>query len=221
MQRSQSAPDVGAHPPRFHTTRPTRHPPKRTKTSIDFLAQHQTRGSITPRTEPEDPFSLGSFFPAHLFTRPSQAEEQEWAWLHHAEEEEEQEQDDSSFEAVEEAASRQTLFSHREEAATGSVIQEEDKLGVLSIFDSFSLETETYTPDDRLYSPYAEDEPCNEESLHLAYGARRAGRGPSVKASDAGTPYGALFLPESRDEQADAGRGWGLSAALESIASAL
>lgn len=88
------------------------------------------------------------------------------------------------------------------------------------------MEPETYAGEERLYSPYAEDEPCDEASLYLALCARRAAQGMAeTKGSGANTPLGALFLAstaEERVEEEEAGRrGWGLQGGLQLLAGML
>jgi hypothetical protein len=123
MQRSQSTPNVGVR----HTERR----PRRTKTSIDFLAA-PPRNAIH-REKRVDPFNLAGFFPSGL--RQSDQEPSGW-WRDEGPVEDSEELasellmldgDSSSL-----SGSHHVLFS-REDQPAEAVIKREDKLGVLTI----------------------------------------------------------------------------------------
>ncbi|SRR6266851_790579 len=125
MQRSQSTPNVGVKPAQQQLQRP-----RRTKTSIDFLAVSPRHASH--REKGVDPFNLGGFFPSGL--RESDQEPSGW-W-----------RDEGPEEGSEELAgelvmvdndggllgSQRVLFG-REDQPAEAVIKREDKLGVLTV----------------------------------------------------------------------------------------
>lgn len=211
IQRSQSAPHFGLQQGDkdkvFHKQqRPQT--PRRTKTTTDFAAM-----AMAPR---EDPFNMGGFFPSH------HREEDEWSWLH-AEDEEEAEEE-AGYEEQEEVEGGEA------EAGPGAVIRSEDKLGILSLraFSSVSLRFDvTLTgntgavdalkgeagADDRLYSPYADSEACDDESLRLALCARRVAHEDRWASSGKGG-LGELFLGPERVEGGRLSEGLQLLAGL-------
>jgi hypothetical protein len=133
MQRSQSTPNVGVRP-----AQPQR--PRRTKTSIDFLAG-PLRHTIH-RERPVDPFSLGGFFPSGL--RQSDQEPSGW-WREDGPEEGAEEftgelvmvDGDSGLEG-----SQGALFG-REDQPAEALIKREDKLGVLTVCAHFPFHTQS------------------------------------------------------------------------------
>ena len=85
--------------------------------------------AMTPRSDREDPFNLGGFFPAY----PQEAGEFDWL-RYGVEEEQEQEQEQEQEEA--ERAGTETEEAEEEAAAEGdadAVIRKEDKLGILTL----------------------------------------------------------------------------------------
>ena len=134
MQRSQSTPNVGVRPTQQHLQRP-----RRTKTSIDFLAV-PPRNAIH-REKRVDPFSLGGFFPSGL--RESDQEPSGW-WREDGPEEGAEEfarelvmDNDSGLEG-----SQGALFG-REDQPAEALIKREDKLGVLTVCAHFPLYTQS------------------------------------------------------------------------------
>jgi hypothetical protein len=133
MQRSQSTPNVGVRP-----AQPQR--PRRTKTSIDFLAG-PLRHTIH-RERPVDPFSLGGFFPSGL--RQSDQEPSGW-WREDGPEEGAEEftgelvmvDGDSGLEG-----SQGALFG-REDQPAEALIKREDKLGALTVCAHFPFHTQS------------------------------------------------------------------------------
>ncbi|EIM92739.1 uncharacterized protein STEHIDRAFT_164970 [Stereum hirsutum FP-91666 SS1] len=212
IQRSHSAPHFGLQQGDkdkvFHKQqRPQT--PRRTKTTTDFAAM-----AMAPR---EDPFNMGGFFPSH------HREEDEWSWLH-AEDEEEAGYGEG-YEEQEEVEGGEV------EAGPGAVIRSEDKLGILSLraFSSVSLRFDvTLTgntgavdalqgeagADDRLYSPYADSEACDDESLRLALCARRVAHEDRWASNSGKGGLGELFLGPERVEGGRLSEGLQLLAGL-------
>lgn len=124
LQRSQSTPNVGVRPTGQH-----KRAPRRTKTSIDFLA-------IPPRNPIQekfvDPFNLAGFFPAS--PRPSDQEQSGW-WRDEslAEDSEEFAEEMLAAEGDRNSlGSQHTLFGGGDKPVD-MIIKREDKLGVLSV----------------------------------------------------------------------------------------
>jgi len=80
----------------------------------------------------------------------------------------------------------------------------------------FSLEGLSDLDNDRQYSPYVVDEPCDEESLHMALCARRqASEGLALEAATGHAVLGELFSSEDgekEDLRPEERKGWGISA---------
>ncbi|KAI0320360.1 hypothetical protein OF83DRAFT_602224 [Amylostereum chailletii] len=238
MQRIQSTPAFTHGPAPAAFPKPGRPAIRRIKTSVDFMVNAPSPSSRRPsavsaRADGEDAFSLGGFFPS-----PSRANDEfEWVRFGVAEEEEEEEEEEGELEPMEEEAigGGQVLFG-QEDTVTAAVVGNEDKLGVLSLrrirkwffcsglcgrggsantnaVDSLSGGGKEDEDSERLYSPYAEEAACNEESLHLAFGARRAAQRVE-KDMDANSALGELFLAEDGGWK----EGWGISTALQSLA---
>lgn len=135
MQRSQSTPNVGVRP-----TEQQRERPRRTKTSIDFLAVPSR--SALRREKCVDPFNLAGFFPSGL--RQSDQEPSGW-WMDEGPEEGSEE---LARELVIEESHTSSLGSQRvlfgrEDQPTEAVIKHEDKLGVLSVCAHFPFHTQS------------------------------------------------------------------------------
>lgn len=128
-QRSQSTPNVGARPAAVQLHKA----PRRTKTSIDFLVVAPPPSAID-KERCEDPFGLAGFFPA----RPRSFDQGQSGWWRDESPEADPEQskeminDDSSA-----LGFQRVLFSTREEQQAESIIEHEDKLGILSICAHF------------------------------------------------------------------------------------
>ncbi|KAF8507003.1 hypothetical protein F5888DRAFT_1581830, partial [Russula emetica] len=159
MQRSQSTPNVGVRPTEQRLQRP-----RRTKTSIDFFAAPPR--SAIDREKRVDPFNLAGFFPSGL--RQSDQEPSGW-W-----------RDEGQEEGSEELASGLVMLE------ADAVIKREDKLGVLTIcahshfmssnsviMASGCSDRGTGGLEERLHSPYINDEACCDEAVRLAYERRR------------------------------------------------
>ncbi|KAI0304784.1 hypothetical protein BC826DRAFT_978182 [Russula brevipes] len=165
MQRSQSTPNVGVRPIEQQRERP-----RRTKTSIDFLAVPSQ--SAIRREKRVDPFNLGGFFPSGL--RQSDQEPSGW-WMDEGPEEGSEE---LARELVIEESHTSSLGSQRvlfgrEDQPTEAVIKREDKLGVLSVLTGGRPNWVDEREEERLHSPYTSDEACDDEALRLAYETRR------------------------------------------------
>jgi hypothetical protein len=133
MQRSQSTPNVSVKPAQQQLQRP-----RRTKTSIDFLAVSPPPRHVSHREKGVDPFNLGGFFPSGL--RESDQEPSGW-W-----------RDEGPEEGSEELAgelmmvdndggllgSQPVLFGREDQPlAAEAVIKREDKLGVQTVCAHF------------------------------------------------------------------------------------
>ena len=131
MHRSHSTPNVSVRP-----TEQRRRQPRRTKTSIDFLAAPPQ--NAIHREKRVDPFNLAGFFPSGL--RQSDQEPSGW-WRDEGPEEDSEDiaselamlDDDNSS-----LGSLRVLFN-REDQPAEEVIKREDKLGVLTIRAHFRL----------------------------------------------------------------------------------
>lgn len=126
MQRSQSTPNVGAQPVvvQLHKT------PRRTKTSIGFPVVAPQ--SAIDKERCDDPFGLAGFFPP----RPRTSDQGQWGWWRDESPEADPEQSKEMMMINDDSSAlgfRRVLFSTSEEQQAESIIEHEDKLGVLSI----------------------------------------------------------------------------------------
>lgn len=127
-QRSQSTPNVGAQSVvvQLHKA------PRRTKTSIDFLAVAPQ--SAIDKERCEDPFGLAGFFPP----RPRTSDQGQSGWWRDESPEADPEQSKEMINNDSSALGFQrVLFSTSEEQQAESIIEHEDKFGVLSICAHF------------------------------------------------------------------------------------
>ncbi|KAH9047602.1 hypothetical protein EDB84DRAFT_1461150 [Lactarius hengduanensis] len=166
MQRSQSTPNVGLRP----TVVKLHQAPRRTKTSIDFLAAAPPSAIYKERCE--DPFGLAGFFPPR--PRSSDPEQSGW-WRDESPEHDSEESKEMTNEDGSALGFQRVLFSTREEQQAETIIEDEDKLGVLSILTGKWPNWENEITEDRLHSPYTSDETCDDEAVRLAYERRRGG----------------------------------------------
>jgi len=161
MHRSLSNPNVGVRPTEQHVQRP-----RRTKTSLDFLAAPH-RNAIN-REQHVDPFILASFFPAGL--RRSNEEPSGW-WRDEGPEEGSDELARELMDSDSNPPGPQRVLFYREDSSS-EVVKRQDKPGVLTILTgvqpSWADGTEAC-----LHSPYLTDEACDDEALRLAYERRR------------------------------------------------
>ncbi|KAA1468729.1 hypothetical protein DENSPDRAFT_878359 [Dentipellis sp. KUC8613] len=206
IQRSKSAPHVSGLAPLVEKAQRPQLGPRRTKTTLDFLeafpqARRVPSGYTTPRSDREDPFNMGGFFPPQLRTDEEAAE---WRWLKDEEADDEAEGSHTVETAAsdDDAASGESLFGEVEEANADAVIRDEDKLGILSILEMFVGTTAGRGADEQLWSPYDGDEACDEVSLHLALSRLRAGSA-GVAAGDDRESSWELFLPGQGEERKD------------------
>lgn len=130
MQRSQSTPNVGVRP----TAVQLHQAPRRTKTSIDFLAAAPPSALYKERCE--DPFGLAGFFPPR--PRSSDQEQSGW-WRDESPEDDSEESKEMTNDDGSALGFQRVLFSTREERQAETIIEHEDKLGVLSICAHFFL----------------------------------------------------------------------------------
>ena len=128
IQRSQSTPNVGVRPAAVQLHKA----PRRTKTNIDFLVTAPPSAIYKERCE--DPFGLAGFFPP----RPRTSDQEQSGWWR----DESPEDDSDQIKMINDDGSalglQRVLFSTREEQQAETIIEHEDKLGVLSICAHFS-----------------------------------------------------------------------------------
>ncbi|KAI0257449.1 hypothetical protein BJV78DRAFT_37818 [Lactifluus subvellereus] len=197
LQRSQSTPDVGVRPMEQH-----KRAPRRTKTSIDFLA-------IPPRNAVHeekyvDLFNLSGFFPTS--PRPSDQEQSGW-WRDESLEEESEEFAEEMLAAEGDSnslGSQRILFGGGEKPAD-TIIKREDKLGVLSVLIGGWPGRDDDPAEERLHSPYTSDEPCDDEALRLAYETRRHQLWGSSDSKQPERTSKSLFYEGKEEEEA---AGW-------------
>jgi len=197
IQRSQSTPNVGVRP----ATVQLRQAPRRTKTSIDFLVAAPP--SAIYKDGCEDPFGLAGFFPP----RPRTPHEGRSGWWRDESPEDDSEptkmiNDDSSALGL-----QRVLFSTREEQQAETIIEHEDKLGVLSILTGKWPNWEDETTEDHLRSPYTSDETCDDEAVRLAYERRRNSDSGQPWDNECGKRTNKLFFGREEEEEA-AGSSW-------------
>jgi len=193
IQRSKSAPQSIATPiPATHVPRSYSQENVRAKTTRSARPNPAVAGasltSPSARTHDGDPFSLGSFFPSSRVS-----DEDGWTWLpsEHAIQEEPEPM----------APMAASMLGPTSDRLAAEAIRNEDKLGVLSIKSPFFLNGKALPADteDRLFSPYTEDEAIDVESLYQSLCARRRSRGGpgDVKAND----FSELFLLDEMETE--------------------
>jgi hypothetical protein len=180
--------------------------PRRTKTSIDFLAIAPSSAKDKERCE--DPFGLAGFFPP----RPRSYDQEQPGWWRDESPEADPEQsreminDDSNA-----LGFQRVLFGTREEQQAETIIEHEDKLGVLSILTGKWPNWEGDASEDQLHSPYTSDETCDDEAVRLAYERRRSSDHGQQWDSDSGKRVpertNKLFYEREEEEEA-AGSSW-------------
>ena len=127
IQRSQSTPNVGVRPAAVQL----RQAPRRTKTSIDFLMA--TPPSAIYKERCEDPFGLAGFFPP----RPRTFHQGRLGWWRDESPEDDSEPTKMTNDESCALGFQRVLFSTREEQQAETIIEHEDKHGVLSICAHF------------------------------------------------------------------------------------
>ncbi|KAL0951338.1 hypothetical protein HGRIS_008042 [Hohenbuehelia grisea] len=174
----------------------------RSRSSPNFTSTHRhlTAGSLpwllSPRDgDKEDPFSLTGFFPSSMALGGTEEAWQEWVWLRTDKEhqplgangiEEDGAASDGLADALEPLPAEDDAYDPGlglagVEELMRKTIKEEDKLGLLSWgatvrnpFVDKGQEEHEDPVQDRLFSPYMNDEPEDHEALYLALSARRA-----------------------------------------------
>ncbi|KAG7099174.1 hypothetical protein E1B28_001045 [Marasmius oreades] len=140
------------------------------------------RALHSPRIEREQPFNLAGFFPTGTLGE-MQNEASSW-WLREGDEESEGQ---SWCPAVAEAGT-EGMVGQISDEMTRAAIKNEDKMGILSFGNFFARKDDGRQ--ERLLSPYSDDEPVDHESLYLSLCARRRAQGiESVEGR-----FGELFL---------------------------
>ncbi|KAI0375298.1 hypothetical protein BV20DRAFT_960404 [Pilatotrama ljubarskyi] len=230
IPRSQSVPHVSSlrittDMPRASQRDSARPKLPRHRSAVAVSGSTQPLASLyTPRSEREDPFSLGGFFPANLGAFESSPAEQEWDWLHA--------EDDRA--AALRSPARSGLvspiseddewdiptpcsaFADAGDALARDAIKREDKLGILALGDKLTLLShgdELYV-ENRLLSPYTQPgDPLDDEAVYDALRALRTAhsrpRGSAVKHE--ATSMHELFSPEKEtdDKMKVEADGWG------------
>lgn len=99
--------------------------------SKSYLVENTATNSpiSSPRTEREDPFSLGGFFPA----RVARDDEEQWKWLQNEEDANLDRQMRSPLHIEEE----ESVLGELEDRLAEETIKHEDKFGVLSLSEFF------------------------------------------------------------------------------------
>ncbi|KAH9846812.1 hypothetical protein C2E23DRAFT_851095 [Lenzites betulinus] len=224
IPRSQSVPHVGTL--KITTDLPgprTRAKLPRHRSATVVASTHNTQplaSLYSPRSEREDPFSLGGFFPTALGTFEHSAAEQEWDWLHAA--------DDAAAGTHLRGAARSGLvspiseddewevatpcsaFADAGDARARDAILREDKLGILALSDRLSLVSAS-----RSQQEGQAGDPLDDEAVYDALRALRTAhsrpRGSAV-TQEAGGMYGLFSAEKEGDDKMAAetdGTRWG------------
>ncbi|CDO73511.1 hypothetical protein BN946_scf185013.g146 [Trametes cinnabarina] len=151
----------------------------------------------TPRSEREDPFSLGGFFPANLSTFEKSPTEQEWDWLHPDAAAVDSDVDEDRYgregrfltpicsglvspiseDDEWDIRTPCSALADADDSLARDAIRREDKLGILTLSDKLSLAShgeERYVEDERLLSPYTQaGDPLADEAVYDALRALR------------------------------------------------
>ncbi|EGO05209.1 hypothetical protein SERLA73DRAFT_174215 [Serpula lacrymans var. lacrymans S7.3] len=197
----------------------------RAKSTLDDLPQLRLKGlvrlgygsnvpgtAVSPLSTPrdrEDPFNLAGFFPASYSASPT-TEKERWEWLRQEEDEYGAKRDavSSVYSFSEEGdGSLPTTpgpagFARMEEDKAEEAIKGEDKMGILSLDTYFATkEKNGVYREDRLYSPYSDEEAVDHESLYLALSARRQTENEKSDTMLATSAVGELFLSTSGEEE--------------------
>ncbi|KAI0348390.1 hypothetical protein BDW22DRAFT_80743 [Trametopsis cervina] len=182
-------------------------PRHRTSLALTELTSSSSRsGHQTPRTDREDPFSLGGFFPPQLSTTTPDRPDTEWGWLRN---DEAAIQEDlireNEFEEDDETILSHVMFDRTEDLRTGEMILQEDKLGILSLrSDLFSSYMDLKGQSqgdakavgyDRLLSPYCEDNPLDDDAVYKSLAALRQAHADISSPPTNIDGSGALFSP--------------------------
>lgn len=109
-----------------------------------------TTQPYTPRVEKEDPFNLGGFYSSVL---GSPEQDRQWAWLRGTEEEEDKEEEEDE-EQLESELNTPEMTVGRDMV----VIENEDKLGVLSLGRRSSFDSQSSA---QILTPFFLQTPCS------------------------------------------------------------
>ncbi|KIJ68562.1 hypothetical protein HYDPIDRAFT_81673 [Hydnomerulius pinastri MD-312] len=192
-------------------------------TTLPSYGQGSLLKNVSPLGTPherEDPFSLAGFFPPSSRFAPPFSEGERWEWLRHDEDRYVSPRDElrSVYSFTEDEADGSlpptpgpgVFFARLDEDVAEEAIKGEDKMGVLSL-NAIFLARDGHAREDKLYSPYSEEEAVDHESLYLALSRRR--HAESVRPVSAGSvgDEGKLFL-QSQESTDSAGRtdSWGI-----------
>ncbi|KAF9229171.1 hypothetical protein BS17DRAFT_688315 [Gyrodon lividus] len=188
------------------------HPPSRT------LSIPRKVVSLSGTPHEKDPFSLAGFFPPSSWMTQSLHEGERW-WLRQEEPECTPTRDElcSVYSLSEDEVDGSLpptpgpgVFARSDKDMAEEAIKREDKMGVLSLNTLF-LTDDIHAREDRLYSPYAEEEAVDHESLYLALSKRR--RAECARPVNAGSGSKGELLgatEELTDSAAGPGHGHGL-----------
>ncbi|OJA16220.1 hypothetical protein AZE42_00106 [Rhizopogon vesiculosus] len=232
IRRSNTEPQPLEHHARPHLARAKSTIDGFVPHSLPTSSQYRFSACLTAATpvatlrDREDPFSLGGFFPSYIVSPEREGER--WEWLR---------QEQGSL--VPPRDELHTIYSLSEGGADGSlpatpgpivfaraaenVIEEtikgEDKMGVLSVINTIFLTKDAHLSDDKLYSPYAEDEAVDHESLYLALSKLR--QAESSMPHSRKECVGDLFLEEegSGVESDSWSKWWPVQWALHALSS--
>ncbi|KAI0361303.1 hypothetical protein OH77DRAFT_1516283 [Trametes cingulata] len=178
IPRSQSVPHVSSlrittDVPRASQRDSARPKLPRHRSAVAVAGSSQPLASLyTPRSEREDPFSLGGFFPANLGAFENSPEEHEWDWLHA-----------SDDRAVLRSPARSGLvspiseddewdiptpcsaFADAGDALTRDAIKREDKLGILALSGKSRLRLLAFVMDGKLNADMILGDPADKLTL--------------------------------------------------------
>ncbi|KAH8102527.1 hypothetical protein BXZ70DRAFT_787949 [Cristinia sonorae] len=220
LPRSKSAPHVPGNNP-FSTLagasagqpRIPRHASTLGVSSLSFSSAYETSnrsGTQTPRAQrKEDPFSLAGFFPASLSGVYERQEQAEWDWLNYEYEVEESELVGASRAGTSGVVSpssedeewglpstppgaKSPMFDRSADEVCGETIRREDKLGILSLSNPFSVAGTSVPRVPVLLSRYSEDNVLDGDGLYDALCALRAAH-VGEKGREEGDGRGGLF----------------------------
>jgi len=200
IKRSQSAPQPiqALFSPANARASTLKRPQTNLLRSKSYLVQPPATSSplATPWVEREDPFSLGGFFPTSPRAAP---EEEQWKWLRKEEDEKDAARADKESNSSFSVDDNDSVTGQLEDELA-ETIKSEDKFGLLSLDTMFSI-TESDV-DDRLFSPYSEEEAIDNDSLYLGHKARRRANSnlhdsKPIESSN----LEALFFPSTKDEK--------------------
>lgn len=181
----------------------------------------------TPRDR-EDPFSLAGFFPSYSVSSEREGGSWEWLWQEqpwipardelHTTYSLSEDDDDGSPPAT--PTPGPIVFARAAENVIEETIKGEDKMGVLSVLNTIFLTKDAHLSEDKLYSPYAEDEAVDHESLYLALSKLRSRPQSRAECVQTVRP-GELFLEQGGPvvESDSWSKWWPMQWALRAVSS--